>query len=330
MRKSKLSGRDDEIRSRLREARVRLGFDQAECARQIGLKRSTLLNYELGLTPLRFEVALRFCRQFIVSEEWLATGRCEACHKASPDISINRKTDTPDIDRKIFFRQTMDLLSEPASLHLPNGMSFAEAYDTVLRHDYARIVQANYFLPRIVFSNSDSPELACNLLNAINERFIILLNNEALRRGQKPQSAWRVYAACMLESGDLIFRKMMRFKLDSKSMARLSWLRNCTCDPDSTIPFLDENGVWPVPQTPENSLTDDSVNRNSGGVKPEIKRLIARVNAKASQPGSKAELARMLDVAPARISEWLSGKNEPGGETTLRLLQWVEQQERQK
>jgi transcriptional regulator with XRE-family HTH domain len=47
------------------------------------------------------------------------------------------------------------------------------------------------------------------------------------------------------------------------------------------------------------------------------------VNRKASKPGAKAELAKELDVAPARISEWLSGKKEPGGEYTLRLLNWV-------
>jgi len=134
----------------------------------------------------------------------------------------------------------------------------------------------------------------------------------------------------MLESGDLIFRKMMRFKLDSKSLARLSWLRNCTCDPESTIPFLDEDGFWPVPQSPENDLTDDSLKSINEAVKPEIQKFIERVNRFASKPGARAELARTLDVAPARVSEWLNGKKEPGGAYTLRLLQWVEQQERQK
>ena len=77
-------------------------------------------------------------------------------------------------------------------------------------------------------------------------------------------------------------------------------------------------------------LTVSSLKSNITGVSSEIEKLIARVKAKAAKPGAKAELARTLDVDPARISEWLAGKKEPGGEYTLRLLKWVEQQERKK
>ena len=63
------------IAKRLRDAREMLGQTQASVALQIGLGAGTLLNYEHCRTPLRFNVALRFCRQFIVSEEWLATGK---------------------------------------------------------------------------------------------------------------------------------------------------------------------------------------------------------------------------------------------------------------
>jgi transcriptional regulator with XRE-family HTH domain len=72
------------------------------------------------------------------------------------------------------------------------------------------------------------------------------------------------------------------------------------------------------------SLTDITLSSNTLGVKSEIDKLIERVKRKAERPGAKAELARALGVAPARISEWLSGEKEPGGEYTLRLLKWVE------
>lgn len=72
----------------------------------------------------------------------------------------------------------------------------------------------------------------------------------------------------------------------------------------------------------------------TGGVKSELQRLIARVKRATSRPGSKSELARFLDVAPARITEWLSDeegvKREPGGYYALEMLKWVEQQERNK
>lgn len=56
--------------------------------------------------------------------------------------------------------------------------------------------------------------------------------------------------------------------------------------------------------------------------------LLAALKSLASEPGRPASLARDLNVPQARVSEWLSGKKKPSGETTLRLLHWVEQQER--
>jgi transcriptional regulator with XRE-family HTH domain len=74
-------------------------------------------------------------------------------------------------------------------------------------------------------------------------------------------------------------------------------------------------------------LTASSLkSKTDSGMKTEIQKLIERVSRKASKPGAKAALAKELRVAPARISEWLSGEKEPGGEYTLRLLNWVEQQ----
>jgi len=83
-------------------------------------------------------------------------------------------------------------------------------------------------------------------------------------------------------------------------------------------------------ETEKECLTYISPKSKCKGVKSEIQKLIDRVKRKASKPGAKAELARTLSVAPARITEWLSGKKESGGEYTLRLQKWVEQQERQK
>jgi hypothetical protein len=85
-----------------------------------------------------------------------------------------------------------------------------------------------------------------------------------------------------------------------------------------------------VQNQPKKDLTISSLKSKSIGVKSEIEKLIEKVKRKASKPGAKAALARALGIAPARISEYLSGKKVPGGEYTLRLQHWVEQQERQK
>jgi transcriptional regulator with XRE-family HTH domain len=78
----------------------------------------------------------------------------------------------------------------------------------------------------------------------------------------------------------------------------------------------------------KNNLTRSSLKRKSKDVKSEIGKLIERVKHKASKPGAKSNLARALGVAPSRISEWLSGKKEPGGDYALRLRNWVTQPDR--
>lgn len=74
----------------------------------------------------------------------------------------------------------------------------------------------------------------------------------------------------------------------------------------------------------ENSpLTSVSENSKSIAMKPEMERLLDDVRKLTEETGRKVKLAAELEVEPARVSEWLSGKYQPNGETTLRLLHWV-------
>jgi transcriptional regulator with XRE-family HTH domain len=88
-----------------------------------------------------------------------------------------------------------------------------------------------------------------------------------------------------------------------------------------------------VPEALENKstslLTESSINRRTGDVKIRtFDELLTALRAKTCQRGGMARLAEALNVQQARVSEWLSGKTMPGGQTTLRLLHWIEQQER--
>jgi transcriptional regulator with XRE-family HTH domain len=76
-------------------------------------------------------------------------------------------------------------------------------------------------------------------------------------------------------------------------------------------------------------LTVGSEIRNTPGMQSELQGLLAKVKRLTQAKGLKARLAATLGVPAPRISEWLAGKYEPSGETTLRLLHWVEQQEAQ-
>ena len=81
------------------------------------------------------------------------------------------------------------------------------------------------------------------------------------------------------------------------------------------------------PYSDQNNLTKaESVGINSE-VKSQLPVLLERVRKVSSASGKKTELANFLSVPLASVSRWLSGEREPGGEITLRLLKWVEQQE---
>jgi len=80
----------------------------------------------------------------------------------------------------------------------------------------------------------------------------------------------------------------------------------------------------------EHDLTFISEYVNNLDVTPKLPSLLKRLNEATAKRGKKSELAKFLGVSLVQVSQWLTGDREPGGETTLRLLHWVDQQERQK
>jgi DNA-binding transcriptional regulator YiaG len=67
----------------------------------------------------------------------------------------------------------------------------------------------------------------------------------------------------------------------------------------------------------------------SEGVSLNMAMLIGRLRRLTAPVGMKGGLAKALGVPRPRVSEWLSGKTAPGGETTLKMLRWVQEQESQ-
>ena len=82
-------------------------------------------------------------------------------------------------------------------------------------------------------------------------------------------------------------------------------------------------------QAKKRVLTSITAIGNLYPVKSTMASLLDRLNKATSQRGMKSKLAKVMGVPLSNVSQWLSGEREPGGETTLRLLHWVEQQERQ-
>ncbi len=70
-------------------------------------------------------------------------------------------------------------------------------------------------------------------------------------------------------------------------------------------------------------LTYTSEFRNSNEMKSALKQLLDNVRKLTEPTGMKAKLAVDLGVPQARVTEWLTGKHEPSGQTTLELLGWI-------
>jgi transcriptional regulator with XRE-family HTH domain len=85
----------------------------------------------------------------------------------------------------------------------------------------------------------------------------------------------------------------------------------------------------PHKQSANQVLTKVSEYGKTSDMKSPMRNLLDRLKRATSERGTKTVLAAYMKVKPANISQWLSGEREPSGETTLKLLHWVEQQERQ-
>lgn len=336
MRKNQLNEQDVAIGTRLKYAREEvLELNQAACARSLKLDRTTLANYENLRTPLRFEVALQFCRHFVISEEWLATGECKLFHQAQPftiPAPTGNQGELDSFDRVISMRHCVDLWSDPVTRHIKPGMPFSTAYRSALMARYAKLVQEFSFFPFVRLSDADSEETANNYITALHELHFNLLRNRAFERKIQPHELWRVYCGCVIETNALIWDRLMGKFSTANAMERFGWLRCVLADPKQGLPPL-VNGVWHAPSDLEKlpldfgsatySLQNIIQIVNNLKVPLTFRELLERLNSAASGYGKKSALAAHMGVALTTISVWLSGKREPGGETTLRLLEWV-------
>src|ERR1700709_2767333 len=93
-KQSKLSAHEIAVCLRVKEAREIAQVTQEKLAELIGIPRDRLSTYEKCRAPIKFDLALRICRQLIISEEWLATGKFEILERValSKNIKPDRKT----------------------------------------------------------------------------------------------------------------------------------------------------------------------------------------------------------------------------------------------
>ena len=142
-RQTKLPKREQDICRRVRAAREHLGLIQEAVAAQIGVTRSSLANLELRRNPLSVQVGMRLCRQFVISERWLATGAGD-------------------------MRQHLDFPVRLRHELIPLAMPFSEAYDRFMAAEAEDFVSKNpgrWF--RMTYDKSENQSFLLNVITFV-------------------------------------------------------------------------------------------------------------------------------------------------------------------
>jgi transcriptional regulator with XRE-family HTH domain len=284
--RSFLPQREIEICQRLREIRQRRRLEQPEFAEALGITRSRLSSYEYAKAPIKYELGKQSCYRFNVNQRWFATG----APPAAPYFDIS-----PNLEFRI---KTKDL--------------FSTAFDSVLRpYIEERERELKQFCGEEIFYAGEVAGEALDNFHLIGENpakaAAFYVRKAVLIRLQWLPPDLQIEYADAIMGADRTFQKKF-----GKVLAALL---------PPADRGMDQNQAA---RRGKESLTEISLKSKTADMKSEMQKLLHKVKAKASRPGGKSQLANELGVAPARVSEWLAGKKEPGGEYTLRLLKWVE------
>lgn len=327
--------------NRLRFAREEiLKMTQAACAEELGLDRGSLANYEIGRTALRYEIALRFCRQFIISEEWLATGKFEACYRAAESNGVKITAPHDIFESKIFPRQCADLLLDPVVIRLRPGTLFSRAFADSLAKRYYEVTLENFFLPLLNLASSDDSRLALRFLYVVHERHFLLLNAENFERFIDAQinrtgEQWKHYTLRATECAVIAWRSLMKYPMSAQELEEMDWLREIVgvapwWGDQKPIALANSTGT----ESQKKSLTAVHASVKHESVKALWPNLKKKLQEATAEPGGKTALADFLKVKLASVSQWLTANKdnarEPGAETALKMQYFLEHPELRK
>jgi transcriptional regulator with XRE-family HTH domain len=285
-----MNERERMICARIKEFRERVNWSQKDFAAQIGISLNQLASIEYARTPLRYDIAWKIRSLFGVGLEWLSVGEL-----------------TPDSTGS-------DDLPPPESTGLNDSALLSEVSDKI-----------NGSVPEISYSKRKVKKIKLDKDELSHRAFVAY----ALRQQIDVWIA-KVPDGYTSDFSDKFFQ-----------LAKV-YLKALPEEPFSTIEARLDALLWDKMRrelrgrlhigsgTAKSDLTNPATSVKPDDVKAQLPSLLARLNRETSETGRMSALAKFLGVPLASVSRWLSGKREPGGEITLRLLHWVEQQERQK
>jgi transcriptional regulator with XRE-family HTH domain len=298
-RKTPLPQAELAICRRLKLYRQRCDLPRRLFARELGLDASVIIRIELGRAPLRYGVACKITRVFGINPGWLASGSGPITASVllpSPDeISVDeRELFTSVFNHKLLesLRQKVAKLeSSPShkygtSKHPtdPKGRVDAEEF---LRMDIREWITC---VPDARFNE---------LVNAIRYAAMPIVYDWD-PNDDPPEVIAERRAAMDIDRASLKDRRAVmaaRMRLAAERRKNPGAEKKVLTSVDGSVKLLTVNS--------------------------QLKNLLARLISATNDPGRKTELADFLGAPLASVSRWLSGKREPGGEITLRMLAWV-------
>ena len=290
-RQNPIPQREREICGRLRSARKETSLSQVAFARLLEIDSSRLASYEHARVPIKWELALKLCTQFNLSQRWLALGSLPMRPRYDAGLKYS-----PLIKASSLFSSIFDDFLDKQTLAIEGAWIEEIGEDKFRSGDFGDLELTVLEFPAAAYTKGAASKLIKSIslmLNWLPEE----LRQDYVNWIADANATFREKYSKQI--GNIVPPAAREFSDQAKRLNKLC------------LPNVTEYG-------------------KQLGVQTSLKKLRDRLNRATADRGMKSNLAKFMRVPLSNVSQWLSGEREPGGETTLRLLQWVEQQEGQK
>lgn len=122
-RKVPLPQLEIDIGKRLRQFREERLISQTDLAGALLITRSQLINYETGVSPLPWHVAVNLLRKFSLNPRWLATGKLPK--RLNPDAKLNLEPPNYSLRARSFSKAYHDLWAKDIAVQTIKMEAFA-------------------------------------------------------------------------------------------------------------------------------------------------------------------------------------------------------------
>lgn len=313
------------ICARVKTARESINWSQAAFAEQLGITRDQLASIECGRTPLRYDIAWRLRQAFGISLRWLEESGSFPDNLDHDNLPIPTATGLPARALLSTVAQKFSELDDGSLLAI--GPESSEAPQQSEQPDFKWLS----------FDESGFPQLPGAVLQLIDGR------EGATGKTDIDHRALHVEFLRIKIDGWVSSVPLGHVSTFSNELERAAeaFIHSLPPDPEEAIERRNNQLKWEriktanarkilvASQTKKRVLTGVDVSVNMPAVKSQLDNVLASFDRLIKQPGMKTELADFLGAPLASVSRWLSGKREPGREITLKMLRWVEYQERQ-